>query len=44
MQEGPHSNVKIFTCIFVKEKFCILIEISPKFVLKGPIDNNPALV
>ena len=25
-------------------KFCILIEISLKFVSKGPIDNNPALV
>ena len=26
------------------EKFCILIKISPKFVPKGLIDNNPALV
>ena len=34
----------IFRCIFVNEKFCILIEISLKFVPKGPIDNNPALV
>ena len=31
-------------CIFVKEKFCTLIRISLKFVAKGPIDNNPALV
>ena len=30
--------------IFVYEKFCILIEISLKFVPKGPIDNNPELV
>ena len=29
---------------FMKEKFRILIKISPKFVLKGPVDNNPALV
>ena len=29
---------------FVKEKICILIKISLKFVPKGPIDNNPALV
>ena len=28
----------------MKEKFCILIKISLKFVPKGPIDNNPALV
>ena len=34
----------IFRCIFVNEKFCILINISQKFVPKGPIDNNPALV
>ena len=29
---------------FVNEKFCILITISQKFVPKGPIDNNQALV
>ena len=34
----------IFKCIFFNEKFCILIKISVKFVPKGPIDNNPALV
>ena len=34
----------IFTCIFVNEKLCILIKISLKFVPKGPIYNNPALV
>ena len=32
-----------FRCIFVKEKFCILIKISLKFVPKGWIDN-PKLV
>ena len=34
----------IFNCIFLNEKFCISIEISMKFVPKGPIDNNQALV
>ena len=43
-QNGSHFENDIFTCIFVNEKFCILIETSSKFVPKGPIDNNPALV
>ena len=34
----------IFRCIFVNEKFCVLIKISPKFVPKGAIDDNLALV
>ena len=34
----------IFRCVFVNEKFCILIDISPKFILKGPTDNDPVLV
>ena len=34
----------ILRCIFVNEKFGILIRISPKFVPKGPINNNPAWV
>ena len=34
----------IFNCIFLNETFWILIKISLKFVLKGPIDYNPALV
>ena len=34
----------IFKCIFLNEIFWILIKISLKFVPKGPIDNNPALV
>ena len=29
---------------FVNERFCILIKISLKFVLKGPVGHNPALV
>ena len=34
----------IFGRVFVNEKFCILIRISLKFVLRGPIRNNSALV
>ena len=34
----------IFKCIFLNEKFCILIRISLKFAAKGQIDNKPALV
>ena len=43
-QNGRHFANGIFICIFVNKKFCILIEILPKFVPNGPIDNNPALV
>ena len=43
-QNGRHFADDIFSCIFVNEKFCILIKISLKFVPKGPIDNNPTLV
>ena len=43
-QNGHHFADNIFRCIFMTEKFCILIKISLKFVPKGPIDNNPALV
>ena len=39
-QNGRHFTDDILWCIFVNEKFCILIKIS----LKGPIDNIPALV
>ena len=34
----------IFTYIFMNEKFCISIQISLKFVPKGPINNKSALV
>ena len=34
----------IFKCIFINEKFCISIQISLKFVPRGPVDNRPALV
>ena len=43
-QNGRHFADDIFKCIFVNEKFCILIKISLKFVPWGPIDNNTALV
>ena len=43
-QNGCHFADNLFICIFVNEKFCILITISLKFVPKGPIDNIPALV
>ena len=33
----------IFKCIFMDEKCCISIQISMKFVPKGPIDNKSAL-
>ena len=34
----------IFKCIFLNENDRILIQISLKFVPRGPIDNKPALV
>ena len=43
-QNGRLFADDVFRCIFVNEKFCILIKISLKFVPKDPIDNNPALV
>ena len=50
LNSSPQGNMatiledNIFTCIFVNEKFVILIKISLKFVHKGPIDNNQLLV
>ena len=45
IQKGSHfEEDDIFRCIYVNEKFGILIKISLKFVPKGQIDNNPALV
>ena len=43
-QNGRHFADDTFRCIFVNEKFHILIKISMKFVRKGPNDNNQALV
>ena len=43
-QYGRYFTDNVLRCIFMNEKFCILIEMSLKFVPKGPIDNSPALV
>ena len=43
-KNGCHFTDDIFKCIFSNQKVWILIKISLKFVLKGPIKNNPALV
>ena len=43
-QNGCHLTDNVFWCIFRNDKFCILIKISLKFIPKGPIDSNPALV
>ena len=43
-QNGHHFADNIFKCIFMDEKFYILTWISLKFVPKGPIDNDAALV
>ena len=42
-KKGRHFADDIFRCIFVNEKFYILIKISHKFVPKDPLDNYPAL-
>ena len=43
-ENGRHFADDIFKCIFVNENWLIPIKISLKFVPKGPINNNPALV
>ena len=43
-QNGHRFPDDIFRCIFMNEKFCILITISLKFAPQGPINNNPALI
>ena len=43
-QNGCNFANDIFRCIFLNEKFCVLIKVSRKFILNGPIDNNPTLV
>ena len=43
-QIGRHFTDDIFRCIFVNEKFCILINISLKFIPKGQRKNIPGLV
>ena len=39
-----HFTGDIFDCIYVKENFKIVIQVSLKFVPQGPIDNKSALV
>ena len=43
-QNGRHFAVDIFKFIFVNEICDILIQISLKYVPRGPVDNMPALV
>ena len=43
-QNGRHFADDIFKCISLNEKAWISIKIPVKFVPKGPINNNPALV
>ena len=43
-QNGRHFPDDIFKCIFLNENVWISIEISLKFVPRGPINNIPALV
>ena len=43
-QNGRHFADGIFKCIFMNEKFCILIKISLKLVPNDLIDNKTALI
>ena len=43
-QNGRHFPDDIFKCIFLNENVWISLQISLKFVPKGPINSNPALV
>ena len=43
-QNDCHFADDTFKCIFLNENVWISIAISLKFVPKGPVDNNPALV
>ena len=43
-QNSRHFTDNIFRYISVNENFCILVEISLKFVPKGPINNKTTLV
>ena len=43
-QDGRHFADDNFARIFVNENWCNLIKFSLKYVGKGPIDNNRALV
>ena len=39
-QNVRHLTDDIFKCIFLNEKFCILIQITLKVVPNGPTDNK----
>ena len=43
-QNGRHFPDNILKCFFLNENVWISIKISLKFVPKGPINNNPALI
>ena len=43
-RDRRHFADDIFTYIFFSENCCILIKCSLKYIRKGPIDNNSALV
>ena len=43
-QNGRHFLDDIFICIFLDERFCILIRMSVKLVSKSAIENQSALV
>ena len=43
-QNGRHFAGDIFTGIFMKENFCILLRISGTFIPKGPGGNKSMLV
>ena len=43
-QDGRHFADDSFTCVFFNENCCILIKFSLKYIRKGAIDNNRALV
>ena len=43
-QNGRHFADDIFRCIFLNENVWVPTKISLKFVLKGPINNIPAMV
>ena len=43
-QNGRHFADYLLKCIFLNQNVWILIDISMKFVSKGPINNIPELV
>ena len=43
-QNGHHFTDNVIKSIFLQKKFCISIQISLKFVPRGPVDNKWALV